>query len=92
MTTNQNTLPQQLTYDLLKIAAEILEIPSLTLSDNLEDNGMDSINTSELAIKIEDQFGISTESGVFFDLPTINAIADYLWTEYQSAIAAHYKL
>lgn len=79
---------QCIVWELEDIAADLLCISKdkINYNDDIEVFGFDSIELAKFALRIGKKFGIKITPDIFFNYSTINAISDYLLTDFQKEI------
>nr|BAP05591.1 CalC [uncultured Candidatus Entotheonella sp.] len=70
--------PDRIVKTLLALFGEALNVPDLTVSDDLFDVGATSFTMVRMVEQVDEHFGISVPIDVFLDQPTVAAIAEYL--------------
>lgn len=74
------TIKQCVIWELKHIISSILKIQEdkIDVTDSLESFGFDSINLVELAISVNDTYGLELTPDIFFSYPSIESFSGYL--------------
>ncbi len=84
-----------------KVQAALMQAVSVLLKVRLQDidtdaelseYGFDSISLTEFANTLNDKYRLELNPTVFFEYPTIGRVTDYLLTEYQDVLTAHFAV
>jgi acyl carrier protein len=69
-----------------KMTADRMDIPVASISEGKflwDDLGFDSLDTIEVVMAVEEQFGIEVEVGDEDKLDTVGKVVDYIWEKLQ---------
>lgn len=70
--------PPSIATDVLALAREVLDLPTLALGDDLFQAGLDSLTALELSVRLSSALGIDVDPWVCFDHPTPALLAEQL--------------
>ena len=86
-------IEQCLEWDLSTLIGQVLKIERKRIdrTTNLTEFGFDSISLAEFARILSQYYGLSITPALFFGYPTLERLANYLYTEYGEIINAFYR-
>ncbi|WP_306307321.1 SDR family NAD(P)-dependent oxidoreductase [Cellulosilyticum ruminicola] len=89
----KDMVKESLIEDLKKIINRILRVPveKLKLDKTLAEFGFDSVGLSEFADELSEYYSIRVTPDMFFSYPSIDKVAEYLISQYESQINQFYK-
>ncbi|QMU65949.1 MAG: SDR family NAD(P)-dependent oxidoreductase [Flavobacteriaceae bacterium] len=78
--------------DILTMISEILKIDveDIDLNDDISEYGFDSMDFTQLANKLNNQYELELTPTIFFEYPSISEFSDFLCLEHENQLANYY--
>ncbi len=92
-TVKTDGLEKRVITELLKIASEILKVRASEIdsNENLGEYGFDSINFTEFANRLNENFRLEITPALFFEYPSIRSFSQYLCEAFSAVFSDYYQ-
>ncbi|MGA1867996.1 MAG: thioester reductase domain-containing protein [bacterium] len=91
--TRGGDLRPRIQKDIIRIVSDILKVSEedIHLDEDMSAYGFDSVSFTGFASRINDKYTLEITPPIFFEYPSIEAFADYLYTEYRGNFVTYYQ-